>query len=82
MKGEFTNLLWNPAPQFRARYSIYQENYGRKMDVTILANFLVYAILASNVCLEMDLTDALVGHFPIYVYIHTASFFIFLNQGG
>jgi hypothetical protein len=66
-KEQFTKLLWHPAQQFRARYSIYQDNYERTADVTISAHFLGYAILASDGCLEIDPTDALAGHFLILV---------------
>jgi hypothetical protein len=69
-KRAFTELLWSPQIQSQVRSQLYQDRFGKNAKESMSSHFLKYSVLAANLSprlSELDLVDAIAGHFPPYV---------------
>jgi hypothetical protein len=69
-KRAITELLWNPHAQSRTRCALYQDKFDRNKDETMSAHFLRYSVTSAHLTprlSELELIDAIAGHFPAYV---------------
>jgi hypothetical protein len=69
-KRAITELLWNPQIQSRTRCALYQDRFDKGKDESMSAHFLRYSVITANLSprlSELDLIDAISGHFPLYV---------------
>jgi hypothetical protein len=64
-------LLWSPQVHSQVCCSIYQDQYDKGIDKSMSAHFLRHAVLIMNLTpklSELDMIDAIAGHYPIYVH--------------
>ncbi|KDR06835.1 hypothetical protein L798_03921 [Zootermopsis nevadensis] len=69
-KRALTDLLWSAQIQSRTRCTVYQDRYDKNKADTMSAHFLRYSVMAAHLSprlSELDLIDAISGHFPPYV---------------
>jgi hypothetical protein len=69
-KRAFTELLWSPQIQSQVRSQFHQDRFDRNSNASMSSHFLKYSVLAANLSpklSELDLIEAMAGHFPPYV---------------
>ena len=69
-KQAIIELLWSPQVQSQVRCSIYQDKFKGNGDDSLSVHFLRYASIAANLTPKMsdlEVIDALCGHYPNYI---------------
>jgi hypothetical protein len=69
-KQAITELLWRPQIQSQVRCSMYEDRFIKSGGENLSAHFLRYAMMAANLTpkmSELEVIDAISGHYPNYV---------------
>jgi hypothetical protein len=69
-KRAVTELFWNPQTRSRTRCVLYQDKFDRNKYETMSVHFLRYSVMSAHLTprlSELELIDAIAGHFRAYV---------------
>jgi hypothetical protein len=78
-KSAFAKVYWNQVTQSNVRKSSYQDKYNKQSGLNSSGHFLKYTVLASYLGLKMsdvELINALMGHFALHIQRSFASILV------